>query len=222
MTLGTPHDGLKYVSRLLDFFQWLPRIPLPRQFVWLQQLWDLGPRRSENLRALRDGWNASCILQQPGPPAEYKRYIRSVAVVGALDDWVSESSASGFAEVDAVEYACANHVALPKPISSSEATTNVIFRELAENHKPRQILGAVKQLRHDAVERNFLRQRNADRVATIVQSARPDLDRQAVQAKVESLLIDFLYDFPQRPLRGFSTIDAAFAVYAQRQLEPEL
>lgn len=215
LTLGTPHQGLLLLNPLL----WFRKLPLLGELMPLRQLVQLASR-SVAIWRLKENWTERFVAPEPCSASATRRHVRSLAVVGVFDRIVREASAAGF-PVDIRRYADATHPSLAKPTSESDALADLLLEELRSLHRPELNFGLIKDaLAHHDKRDEYLREHRAA-VRNIVSRARPDLGEDGVSIKTASLLMDFLYDFQQRPLRGLSLRDCV-TTYATRHFEDEL
>jgi hypothetical protein len=198
ITLGTPHRGVAAAS-----------------FVPLRQVWQLG-RWSRNIRRLARDWGPPYISSTPEPPTGSSRYIRSIAVYGVFDRVVSRESARGFA-VDIPEPAGAQHSTLAKAGIRTHPVVSLILGELREHARPDAIIDNLTVIRSDDTARATYVAEHMGAIAALVAGAHPEFSQDLVTSKVVSILMDFLYAFPRRPLRKLS-FDEALDTYARRQL----
>lgn len=206
ITLGTPHAGRKALNPL----HLLRKLPGLRKFGQLSQL----ASRSELIRFIRENWNEKHIMRKPGNPSNTKRYIRSVAVVGAYDIWAGHAGSEGYA-VDLRHYLQKSHPALAKPLSENEDLSRLIVGEIGEHRRPDAALQEIKEIRSDEEKRKQFILRNVETVAQIVRLNRTDLPLEGIQTKTATLMLDFLIDCPNRPLRCLS-LDEMLHLYAER------
>jgi triacylglycerol esterase/lipase EstA (alpha/beta hydrolase family) len=215
ITLGTPHRGRLLLNPLL----WCQNIPYVRGLLPFRQLGQLASW-SRNIRTLRKHWTDTHISQTPCSPTAKRRYIRSIAVIGAFDRWVSAKSAAGFS-VDSREYLSLGHPALAKPGSRTEHLAQLILDQLREHHYPGAILDSIRRIRAEAREHQRYVRNYTGMIGSLVRLARPGLGKTGIEIKTASLLNDFLDDFPRRPLRNL-VLDTALKTYAERQLGDEV
>jgi hypothetical protein len=97
LTLNTPHRGANWRNPLvllgLVAGACLNALPVVRRLSLLRQLADLGPW-SPMLRYVRDNWDTCAAAVDHGAAADER--LRSVAVCGISDWFVSSASAEGF------------------------------------------------------------------------------------------------------------------------------
>ena len=141
-------------------------------------------------------------------------------MVGDFDLIVSEGSAAGFPRVDRRAYLSAGHKALAKPVSRLEALADLILQELRAHKLPRPVLDRIRNLKaHEAAFDDYVR-RYQDAVGEVVAFERPHFSEEARAIKTASLLLDFLHEFPERPLRGVD-FDEALVSFVTRKLQGE-
>lgn len=140
ITLGTPHKGLWQLIPL----QWLKKMPVIKTFRPLDQLADLSSR-SNNLRNLRENWGEPYISADPCPPTATRRFVHSLAVIGAYDMWVAEGSAMGF-DVDIPKYLSASHSALPD-LSVQQRVFELIRDSLTSHRYPKSVMKSIRSIR---------------------------------------------------------------------------
>lgn len=210
ITFGTPHLGI----RVLDLFRWLPRVPvigprLPRQFFGLGSV-------SANIKRLKEHWAAPYITTEGTPPSADSRAIRSIAVAGAYDWVVGTKSASGFA-ADIHRFRSAAHP-IVRSVGELEEVAGFIEDELKKLHAPPQLLDRIDEIRSINANLEAYVQANEAWVAGRVGARRPALSSRGREIKTASLLLDFLTDFPRRPLRALE-LEQALRTYVERQLD---
>ena len=207
ITLGTPHAGRKLLNPLHRF----RKFPVLNKFGQLSQL----AARSETIRYVRENWNDQHIMREPGNTTSKRRAIRSVAVVGAYDIWAGKSAESEGYGVDVRRYLEKSHPALAKPRSESEALSDLIVGELSQHRRPDAALKEIREIRSDQEKMRQFILRNSESVAQIVKLNRPDTPLEGVQTKTATLMLDFLFDCPRRPMRCL-TLDQMLLRYAER------
>lgn len=206
LTIGTPHQGVLLAAPL----HWLHKLPWIGQRLWFQQTGDLASV-SSNIRRLQESWNEEVL----GPERP-----RSVAIVGAYDRIVGRESARGFA-IDVPSYAEVPH---PLARGSADGTirlVRLIHEELESNQDPAPLLQEIFEIRSNDERRHRYFQDFAPQVGAIVAKHRPEMTAYGIEVKAASLLWDFLYDLPQRPLRCLSLLDA-LTTYCHRQFGQEI
>lgn len=215
VTLGTPHNGRRVLAPLL----WLQNIPVLRRVLPFWQLAQLA-YCSDNIRKLQADWRDAYVCEESIPAEMFRRHIRSIAVVGAYDFWAGSARSEGFA-IDIPRYVTAGHPKLAKPESPYQELAEIILDELQRHQHPKNVLEELKTILSDDVELQQYLQQHAQAVANIVKRARPWLQKNGVEQKTASILMDFVAEFPRRPLRnvGFSQ---ALYLYAERQLGEDL
>ena len=210
VTFGTPHRGYAALRPIRGAAAVLGRVPLLGARHPLRQLGDLAST-SPVFEKLKRSWTRE-RLETP----ELRRPIRSVAVTGAFDAAVNADRSGGFPGVDERQNIRANHRLMVKPGSVRDEQADVLFRLLRQHLEPTDILQRIIRIRTQGGMRSYM-QPLLSRVQDLVLAARPGVSARALEAKIGSLLVDFLYDFPERPLRGLEFEDAALE-FARRSL----
>jgi hypothetical protein len=173
---------------------------------------------SSNIQTLKKCWNDKYISKYPCAPTVKKRYIRSLAVVGAYDRVVGEDSAAGFAS-DIKYRITKSHGAIAKVDSVRGRVAAMIHRQLQEHLDPKEIKEQIRRILVNDAEMDSYLEQYSPLISAKVKFWRPRLAAidKAVETKTASILADFLHEFPQRPLRGL-TFDEALDTYVERQL----
>lgn len=212
ITLGTPHRGV----RLLNPILWLRMLPiLKRTTLWCQigELASLSP----TIKYLHNNWE-QCVSPVPCRTAQGRRHLGSTAAIGAYDALVREESAADLSDqrhfVDDQ-----GHSGMAKP-SPSQQVTDVLLDELRRHRNPAPILDRIRVLQADASQRNGYLTAHADAVAQLVRLARPGLSLEGVEMKTVTLMLDFLEDYPKRPLRALD-LSGSLSAYTKRALGNE-
>lgn len=200
ITLGCPHRGRFILNPIL----WLS---LGKLFP-CKQLGQLASF-SSNIRRLKQEWND--VVN------EKHATLRSLAVVGSYDIWVSKKSAAGF-RVDTPAYIAAPHPGLAKPRSAAEPLADFLLEELRKHNPPKAVFDEIRRISADRDQRNEYIFRYSENIAGLVRAN--GISGQAVEFKTVSLLLDFLRDFKQYPSRNLGFDDAVLE-YARRQCSEE-
>ena len=206
ITLGTPHRGLR---RLIPL-RLIRRLPIIGRRLPLSHLAELASG-SRTIRRLRDNWNENLISRVPCAPTERYRHVRSIAVVGAFDDWVSEGNAGGYPPVDIRDYMPKGHTDLAR------AVTDVLLAHLRGHLDPTPLMRHARGVLADPALRDGHIITHAGSVSDLVRLHRPGLTSDGLNVKTASVLMDFLYDIPLRPMRALDTQQAVVA-YSERVL----
>ncbi len=212
ITLGTPHKGRWALVPLL----WTQHFPLLGNRLPFWQLAQLASR-SCNIRSLRKNWTTERIQTSSCAPTPNSRYIRSVAISGAYDLLVSERSAAGMTGVDIHRRVQKGHIAMAKPRSHADRVVELLYEELSRHEEPKEILEHLSNATSNAANRSAFVRSHTVQVVEIVQKKHPDFNEGEVANKAAALLLDFIYDFPKRPLRKL-TLESAIQEYCERQL----
>ena len=217
ITISTPHRGSVPANLLLGFQQ----VPVLGERMPLRQMAQLATR-SVSIRKLKEKWGPPLICPDPCAPAPSSRYVRSLAGVGSYDGVVLRRSSSGFPPVDVSMYIGSPHSISKAPSRESGRLVEYLTEALERNRPPEDVLAEIKRIRQRrGLLDDFFRD-HAAQVASIVAAKRPEMKGSGgIEIKAAGLLWDFLYDFPERPLRGLD-LRRALAMYATRQFEREV
>jgi Alpha/beta hydrolase family len=213
ITLGTPHFGRKALNPV----HFLQQIPVLKSLLPFHQLGQLAAR-SETVKFVQTHWNERQISRVPGTTGLRKRYIRSIAVVGAYDIWAGSAGSQGY-DVDIPQYISAGHAGL-KPRSTTEALVDLVIAELQNHLRPDLVLEEINRCRVEESRKGEFIRDNALRVAKMVKENRSDLSPSEIENKAGTLIRDFLFGFGAAPLRGVD-INEALALYVERSLGEE-
>jgi pimeloyl-ACP methyl ester carboxylesterase len=211
ITLGTPHKGRHVLVPLL----WAQNTPLIKSVLPFRQLAQLASL-SSNIRTIKKYWSETYISKTPVTPQRNRRYIHSVAVMGAFDVWAGGSGAEGYS-VDVRNYLSLSHPALSKARSVTDALSQLIMEELKNHKNPKALLEQVMRIRSSATEQGEFVRKYGGSVVEMVGMSRPELDEEGRQIKATTLLMDFLVDVQRRPLRCRS-FEEAVPLYIRRSL----
>jgi pimeloyl-ACP methyl ester carboxylesterase len=213
ITLGTPHRG----RFILNPLYWIQQIPIAGRWIPFQQIGQLASL-SWNIRTLCRDWNDTYVSRDPCETKPKRRHIQSLAVSGAYDRFVTAKSAIGFT-VDTPFYLSLAHVALAKVHTrAGDRVADMIADQLRAHRDPKDIRDRIEEILADDAQRSAYFARYAETVAKQVARARPSLaSTGGVEIKTGSMLSDFLFEFPGRPLRAVG-FEEALRTYVERRL----
>lgn len=213
ITLGTPHRG----RRILNPILWGQNIPWIGRIFPFRQLGQLGSL-SNNVQTLRTNWNDSYVSPTLIAPEPNRKYIRSIAAHGAFDRLVTRRSAQGY-RVDIPRPVTATHGAMARPTSPEDATARVILKELRELLKPSSVLQEIVYIREDSARRAEFIANHRNLVQGQLGSHLPGLDPEEYSAWADGIICEFLWRFPQRPLRAIEGIHANLREFVRRWMK---
>ena len=176
ITLGTPHFG----RTALNPIHFLQQLPVLKSLLPFHQLGQLAAR-SETVKFVETHWNERHISRIPGTKGLRKRYVRSIAVVGAYDSWAGSAGSQGY-DVDIPQYITADHAGL-KPRSTTETLVDLVIAELQNHLRPEAVLEEINRCRVDESRKEQFIRGNALRIAKMVKENRPDLSSSEIEEK---------------------------------------
>ncbi len=207
VTFGTPHFGYARLSfGALPLHAMLSRLPGAKKEHRLRQWRDLH-RWSPAFKTLARQWPG--VFDHP----DRRRRLRSIAVRGNYDQIVRSRRSMGLPG-DTVEQTRSGH-------RLQHEQAKILFRQLRDHLAPREVIHECRRLQVASVEevRNYITAHFAP-VSKAVSAARPGAPASFVQAKAGTLLMDFVFDFEQRPMRGLGFGEAVLE-FARRSLAGE-
>jgi hypothetical protein len=215
VTVATAHRGIP----LFDLLLWLGLIPWVGAWLSSPSL-TLTASRGAALRELLAGWCDPWLSATPCPPTGMRRYICSTAVVTRSRRLVNVRSEAGFKPIDQIRYASSASPGTPGR-SLADRLAIVIQDELHKHDADsiNAIETRIKGLLANKAALDDYVRTYASRVANVALRGIPWLsgDPERLNTKIASLLMNFLDDYPRRPLRGLEFGEAVEA-YARRQV----
>jgi pimeloyl-ACP methyl ester carboxylesterase len=216
ITVCTPHFGPRWpYALLLDCLSALDRLPLVRLVLPYKQVLELGRNGPHALR-LRDYWRPPFVYNPVANRSVLSGHaLRSVALVGRRDPWVSGSSAGGASAVDELRWIDCGHSISPSELQQP------FFECLDEHQKPVDVLRQISTLNEG---RTFERYLNAYKqtVEGAVRGALEKGNRPAplpyVSAVASAMMSDFPREFARRPMRKL-TFEESLVRYVTRRVE---
>ncbi len=216
VTLNTPNRGADWrnpgillsllLSTTLNTFWGL------RRLYWLRQLADLAPY-SANIRFLRSNWGEPYISPVVNELATaQRRYIRSVAISGLRDSFVSKYSAEGYSADEKNGLYVGHSV-------DSEQVADEIGHYLSSHESPAALLRQLKAIDDEPHQRKKHRE-NCEREAALLIEESPQFmfPEGYVSRRATCFADDFYTAFKRRPLRKLAPLEA-FKSYVKRVLE---
>lgn len=208
ITCATPHHGIF----VCNFLYLASRIPLFGRWIGFHQLCDLaswGPV----IRKIKRSWGAPLVSAFKCDATAHSRYIRSITV--ASDEWVvGMRSALGFS-IDTPDLNGRGGHGM-----TVEKIEHLFCRYLDDHAFPNEVLQEIAKIRFCPVtmERFIL-----DHVPRTADVLRPYMspDEDLSYAARETLKY-FLSEFPQRPLRGVTSMSEAVAKYTHLRIKEKL
>jgi pimeloyl-ACP methyl ester carboxylesterase len=206
ITVCTPHLGPRWpYSMLLRTLAVCERVPVLGLGLPYRQARDLCSS-GENIGLLRDYWR---------PPFVTSGHIRSVAMVGRKDPFVSERSARGFSVLDELRYIDCHHSVEPSELEQP------FFEYLDAHQRPTAILEELASLNDDRRLAAYCQSYAAlaeSSVRTALTRRNQPASQHYVTTVASAMLLEFPRDFIRRPLRKL-TFASAIENYIIRRVE---
>jgi pimeloyl-ACP methyl ester carboxylesterase len=218
ITVCTPHRGPRFpYSLMLDSLRVLERVPFLESVLPFRQARDLC-RDGQNAVMLRDYWRHPFVSSVPCEASAQCRYVRSIALVGRNDAFVSERSARGISGLDELRYVESGHSI------DSEELQQPLFEYLDTHAPPVEVVNRLSELNSEAGLLAYRAQYYSvveHAVRRFVSQAGGPNSEEYIQARATTLLSEFPFDFVRRPLRKLN-FDEALQTYVKRRLESML
>jgi pimeloyl-ACP methyl ester carboxylesterase len=215
ITICTPHLGPRFpYSSLLSGLSLLDKLPLIRLLLPYRQARDLCGE-STNLNVLRDYWKPPFVSSTSNDDSSSSRFVRSVAMIGRRDAFVSDRSARGFSAIDEIRYIDSGHGIEPYELQQP------LFEYLESHLRPSAVLEQIAVLNSEEKLREYVQKYTplAEAVisSVLISSKRPTPESY-VSALASTMLMDFPRDFVRRPLRKLS-FESALTQYVTWRTE---